>query len=244
VEASFGHVRDLPESAEDTPEEIKGEKWGRFGVDIEGEFQPYYVVPASKRKQIALLKSALKDADELLLATDEDREGESISWHLIEVLKPKVPYRRIVFHEITREAILEAVATPRDIDTDLVRAQEGRRILDRLFGYTLSPVLWRKVQSGLSAGRVQSVAVRLIVEREEERRAFVTSTYWDPRGRVRRTHRQLQGRPRLPRRQAHRQRQGLRFRDRKARQQQRHAPRREAVRRHRRAPRAGPSPGR
>ncbi|HNM45442.1 MAG TPA: type I DNA topoisomerase [Candidatus Sumerlaeota bacterium] len=178
VEASFGHVRDLPENAEQIPEEIKGEPWARFGVNIEKDFDPVYVVPASKRKQIALLKSAMKDADELLLATDEDREGESISWHLVQVMKPKVPYRRIVFHEITREAIDEALRNPRDIDEDLVRAQEGRRILDRLFGYTLSPVLWKKVQSGLSAGRVQSVAVRLIVEREEERRAFKSSQYW------------------------------------------------------------------
>ncbi|MCC6545576.1 type I DNA topoisomerase [Candidatus Sumerlaeota bacterium] len=178
VEASFGHVRDLPENAEQIPEEIKGEPWARFGVNIEKDFDPVYVVPAGKRKQITMLKAALKDADELLLATDEDREGESISWHLVQVMKPKVPYRRIVFHEITREAIDEALRQPRDIDEDLVRAQEGRRILDRLFGYTLSPVLWKKVQSGLSAGRVQSVAVRLIVEREEERRAFRSSQYW------------------------------------------------------------------
>lgn len=179
VEASFGHVRDLPENAQEIPEEIKAKSWARFGVDTEGDFRPYYVVPKSKQKQINLLKAALKDADELLLATDEDREGESISWHLLEILKPKVPVRRIVFHEITREAIEEALAKPRDVDAHLVHAQEARRILDRLFGYKLSPVLWRKVQSGLSAGRVQSVAVRLIVEREEERRAFVGSEYWD-----------------------------------------------------------------
>ncbi len=179
VEASFGHIRDLPERADDIPKEVKGEKWARFGVNTEDRFQPVYVVPKSKQKQVSSLRKALKGVDELLLATDEDREGESIGWHLIEVLKPKVPIRRIVFHEITRDAIQNALENPRDLDMDLVHAQEGRRIIDRLFGYKLSPVLWKKVQSGLSAGRVQSVAVRLTVEREEERRAFVTSVYWD-----------------------------------------------------------------
>ena len=143
------------------------------------DFTPYYVVPSDKRKQVAHLKTAVKDASELLLATDPDREGESISWHLTQVLKPKVPVRRIVFHEITEDAVKEALDNPGDVNENLVRAQESRRILDRLYGYTLSPVLWKKVQTGLSAGRVQSVAVRLIVEREEERRAFRSAVYWD-----------------------------------------------------------------
>src|SRR5688500_7617409 len=179
VEASYGHIRDLPESAADVPKEIKEKEWGRLGVDVDQDFTPYYVVPGDKRKQVALLKVAVKDASELLLATDPDREGESISWHLAQVLKPKVPVRRIVFHEITEEAVREALDHPGEVNENLVRAQESRRILDRLYGYTLSPVLWKKVQTGLSAGRVQSVAVRLIVEREEERRAFRTAVYWD-----------------------------------------------------------------
>src|SRR5688572_13351543 len=179
VEASYGHIRDLPESAADVPKEIKEKDWGRLGVDVEKDFTPYYVVPSDKRKQVAHLKTALKDASEVLLATDPDREGESISWHLAQVLKPKVPVRRIVFHEITEDAVREALDNPSDVNENLVRAQESRRILDRLYGYTLSPLLWKKVQTGLSAGRVQSVAVRLIVEREEERRAFKTSVYWD-----------------------------------------------------------------
>ena len=179
VEASFGHIRDLPESAAEVPKEIKDKEWGRLGVDVDSDFVPYYVVPNDKKKQVTHLKAALKDASELLLATDPDREGESISWHLAQVLKPRVPVRRIVFHEITEEAVKEALANPSDVNENLVRAQESRRILDRLYGYTLSPVLWKKVQTGLSAGRVQSVAVRLIVEREEERRAFHTAEYWD-----------------------------------------------------------------
>ncbi len=179
VEASFGHIRDLPESAADVPKEIKPKEWGRLGVDVDAEFTPYYVVPDDKKKQVAMLKAAVKDASELLLATDPDREGESISWHLREVLKPKVPVRRIVFHEITEEAVNEALRHPGEVNDNLVRAQESRRILDRLYGYTLSPVLWKKVQTGLSAGRVQSVAVRLIVEREEDRRAFRTGVFWD-----------------------------------------------------------------
>ena len=179
VEASYGHIRDLPESAAEVPKEIKAKDWGRMGVDVERNFQPYYVVPGDKRKQVAHLKDALKDASEVLLATDPDREGESISWHLAQVLKPKVPVRRIVFHEITEDAVKEALDNPSDVNENLVRAQESRRILDRLYGYTLSPLLWKKVQTGLSAGRVQSVAVRLIVEREEERRAFRASVYWD-----------------------------------------------------------------
>ncbi len=179
VEASYGHIRDLPESAAEVPKEIKPKEWGRMGVDVDTDFTPYYVVPDDKKKQVAMLKLAVKGASELLLATDPDREGESISWHLREVLKPKVPVRRIVFHEITEEAVNEALQHPGEVNENLVRAQESRRILDRLYGYTLSPLLWKKVQTGLSAGRVQSVAVRLIVEREEERRAFHTGVYWD-----------------------------------------------------------------
>jgi DNA topoisomerase-1 len=184
VEASYGHIRDLPESASEVPKEIKEKDWGRLGVDVEQDFTPYYVVPTDKRKQVAHLKTAIKDASELLLATDPDREGESISWHLTQVLKPKVPVSRIVFHEITEDAVKEALKNPAAVDENLVRAQESRRILDRLYGYTLSPVLWKKVQTGLSAGRVQSVAVRLIVEREEERRAFHSSAYWDLEARL------------------------------------------------------------
>jgi DNA topoisomerase-1 len=179
VEASYGHIRDLPESAAEVPKEIKPKEWGRLGVDVDSDFTPYYVVPHDKKKQVAHLKAAIKDASALLLATDPDREGESISWHLKEVLMPKVPVSRIVFHEITEDAVNEALKSPSAVDDNLVRAQESRRILDRLYGYTLSPLLWKKVQTGLSAGRVQSVAVRLIVEREEERRAFRTGVYWD-----------------------------------------------------------------
>src|SRR6187551_4019173 len=179
VEASYGHIRDLPESAAEVPAEIKGKSWGRLGVDTDGDFTPYYVVPGDKKKNVTALKAAMKDASELILATNPDREGEAISWHLKELLKPKVKVRRIVFHEITEEAVKAALAEQHDVDENLVRAQESRRILDRLYGYTLSPVLWKKVQTGLSAGRVQSVAVRLIVEREEERRAFRVGEYWD-----------------------------------------------------------------
>src|SRR5438093_1869674 len=179
VLASYGHVRDLPESADEIPDEIRKKKWGRIGVDTEGNFKPYYVIPHDKRKYVQALRSALKGATQVLLATDPDREGESISWHLKEILKPKVPVRRIVFHEITRDAINEALKEAHDLDENLVRAQESRRILDRLYGYTISPVLWKKVQTGLSAGRVQSVAVRLIVDREEERLAFQTARYSD-----------------------------------------------------------------
>src|SRR5436190_9306437 len=184
VLASYGHVRDLPESASEIPEEIKKEKWGRLGVDTDNDFKPYYVIPADKRKHVQALKAALKGASQVYLATDPDREGESISWHLKEILKPKVPVKRIVFHEITEEAILEAVKDAQDVDENLVRAQESRRILDRLYGYTLSPVLWKKVQTGLSAGRVQSVAVRLIVDREQERLEFKTASYWDLEARL------------------------------------------------------------
>ncbi len=185
VEASYGHIRDLPDSAAEVPAEIKGKSWGRMGVDTDGDFTPYYVVPADKRKNVTALKAAMKDASELILATDPDREGESISWHLKELLKPKVKVRRIVFHEITEEAVKAALAEAHDVDENLVRAQESRRILDRLYGYTLSPVLWKKVQTGLSAGRVQSVAVRVIVEREEERLAFRAGSYWDLEAKLR-----------------------------------------------------------
>jgi DNA topoisomerase-1 len=184
VMASVGHIRDLPQSAKEIPAEIKDKPWARFGVDLAGDFKPYYVVPADKKPNVAKLKAALKDASEVLLATDPDREGESISWHLSEVLKPKVPVRRIEFHEITEEAVRDAIDHARDINQSLVRAQESRRIVDRLYGYSISPVLWKKVQTGLSAGRVQSVAVRLIVEREEARRAFRTSVYWDLEARL------------------------------------------------------------
>jgi DNA topoisomerase I len=184
VRASYGHVRDLPESADEIPDEIRKKKWGRLGVDTDGDFTPYYVVPNDKRKYVQALKAALKGATQVYLATDPDREGESISWHLKEILKPKVPVKRIVFHEITEEAIRQAVKDAQDVDENLVRAQESRRILDRLYGYTISPVLWKKVQTGLSAGRVQSVAVRLIVDREEERLAFRAATYWDLEARL------------------------------------------------------------
>jgi DNA topoisomerase-1 len=179
VLASMGHVRDLPESASDIPADVKGKEWARLGVDVEHDFEPLYVVPAAKRKVVSELRARLKEADELVVATDEDREGESIGWHLVEVLKPRVPVSRIVFHEITPEAIRAALESPRQIDTEVVRAQETRRILDRLVGYTLSPLLWKKIASGLSAGRVQSVAVRLLVQRERERRAFRSGAYWD-----------------------------------------------------------------
>jgi DNA topoisomerase-1 len=179
VLASMGHVRDLPESAADIPEEVKKEPWSRLGVNVSADFEPLYVVPAKKKKLISELKSAMKDADELILATDEDREGESIGWHLAEVLKPKIPVKRMVFSEITKQAIQEAIRNPRELDYNLVSAQETRRVLDRLYGYTLSPLLWKKVARGLSAGRVQSVAVRLIVLRELERRAFRSATWWD-----------------------------------------------------------------
>lgn len=179
VAASMGHVRDLPESAAEIPAKFKGREWARLGVNVEEDFEPLYVVPASKKKVVAELKELLKGADELVVATDEDREGESIGWHLVQVLSPKVPVSRIVFHEITPEAIEGALRSPRAIDEDVVRAQETRRILDRLVGYTVSPLLWKKIASGLSAGRVQSVAVRLLVQRERERRAFRSAVYWD-----------------------------------------------------------------
>lgn len=178
VLSSVGHIRDLidPKSL---PPELKKGPLGKFSVDVDNGFEPYYVVSDSKKKTVAELKKALKGADELLLATDEDREGEAIAWHLLQELKPKIPVKRMVFHEITKDAILEAVNNTRELDTHLVDAQETRRILDRLYGYEISPVLWRKVGSGLSAGRVQSAATRLIVDRERERMAFVSANYWD-----------------------------------------------------------------
>jgi DNA topoisomerase-1 len=179
VESSIGHIRDLPTKAAEIPAKYKNEPWGRLGVNVDDRFTPVYVVPQDKRSQITKLRSLLKDADELYLATDEDREGEAIAWHLLDELKPKVPVHRMVFHEITPEAIRAAVDSPRDIDQDLVEAQEARRILDRLYGYEISPVLWKKVMSGLSAGRVQSVATRLVVDRERERMAFRSAMYWD-----------------------------------------------------------------
>lgn len=179
VEASMGHVRDLPSSAAEIPAQFKNMPWARLGVKVDDSFEPLYIVPSGKKKVVSELKSALKDADELYIATDEDREGESIGWHLVQVLNPKVPIHRMVFHEITREAILAALNQTRQIDENLVDAQETRRILDRLVGYTISPLLWRKIAPRLSAGRVQSVAVRLLVLREKERMAFVPASYWD-----------------------------------------------------------------
>ena len=179
VDSSVGHIRDLPQRAEQIPAKYKAEAWSRLGVNIDNDFEPIYVVPADKKAQITKLKKLLKESDELILATDEDREGEAIAWHLYDELKPKVPVKRIAFNEITAEAIQRAIQNPRDIDTDLVDAQETRRILDRLYGYEVSPVLWKKVMPKLSAGRVQSVATRLVVERERERMAFVSVGYWD-----------------------------------------------------------------
>lgn len=179
IEASIGHIRDLPQGAKEVPAEYKDKDWAHLGVDVSQDFKPVYVIPSDKTQQVRKLKGLLKEADDLYLATDEDREGEAISWHLCEVLQPKVPVRRLVFHEITEEAIREALDHPRTIDSDLVRAQEARRIIDRLYGYEVSPLLWRKIRPRLSAGRVQSVAVRLIVQREKQRMAFVGATYWD-----------------------------------------------------------------
>ncbi|MQA04148.1 MAG: type I DNA topoisomerase [Streptosporangiales bacterium] len=179
VESSVGHIRDLPDTAAEIPAKYKKESWARLGVNVDDHFEPLYVVNSAKKQQVSRLKEALKESDELYLATDEDREGEAIAWHLSEVLKPKVPVRRMVFHEITRDAIHEAIQNPREIHQGLVDAQETRRILDRLYGYEISPVLWRKVMPRLSAGRVQSVAVRLIVDRERERIAFREASYWD-----------------------------------------------------------------
>ncbi|HEX7404832.1 MAG TPA: type I DNA topoisomerase, partial [Candidatus Nanopelagicaceae bacterium] len=179
VEASVGHIRDLPQRAADIPKEYKGVAWAKEGVNIEEDFAPLYVINPDKRAKVAELKKLMKGADELILATDEDREGEAIAWHLVEVLKPKIPIKRMVFNEITKEAIQKAVNDTRDLDYHLIDAQETRRVLDRLFGYRLSPVLWKKVMPRISAGRVQSVATRLIVEKERERMAFISSSWWD-----------------------------------------------------------------
>ena len=179
VESSVGHIRDLPANAAEVPAEHKGKPWASMGVDTENDFEPVYVINPDKKKTVSTLRKLMKDADELVLATDKDREGEAIAWHLLEILKPKVPVKRMVFGEITKQAIEEAIANTIDLDDRLVDAQEARRILDRLYGYELSPVLWKKVNPGLSAGRVQSVATRVIVERERERMAFVSAEYWD-----------------------------------------------------------------
>src|SRR6202012_1966495 len=178
VESSVGHIRDMPDRAAEIPAKYRKEPWARLGVNVDDNFEALYVVPNDKRQQVSKLKDLLKGADELLLATDEDREGEAIAWHLLEELKPKVPYRRMVFHEITPEAIAAAVANPRELDQALVDASQARRVLDRLYGYEVSPVLWKKVMPRLSAGRVQSVATRLIVDRERERIAFRSARHW------------------------------------------------------------------
>jgi len=181
VDSSVGHIRDLPQNAADVPAAYKGESWARLGVDTDNDFKPLYVVNKGKKDVVANLRKKMKAASELYLATDEDREGEAIAWHLLEVLNPPsgMPVRRMVFHEITPEAIQRAIDEPREIDRRLVDAQEARRILDRLYGYEVSPVLWKKVQSGLSAGRVQSVATRIVVERERARMRFTVASYWD-----------------------------------------------------------------
>ena len=179
VESSVGHIRDMPDSAAEIPAKYRGEPWARLGVNVDDNFEALYVVQSGKRQQVSKLKSLLKDADELLLATDEDREGEAIAWHLVEELKPKVPTHRMVFHEITPEAISRAIASPREVDQGLVDAYQARRVLDRLYGYEVSPVLWKKVMPKLSAGRVQSVATRLVVDRERERIAFRAAAYSD-----------------------------------------------------------------
>ncbi|EUA64294.1 DNA topoisomerase I [Mycobacteroides abscessus 1948] len=179
VESSRGHIRDLPRAAADVPAKYKSEPWARLGVNVDADFEPLYIVSPDKKGTVTELKGLLKDVDELYLATDGDREGEAIAWHLLETLKPKVPVRRMVFHEITEQAILAAAQDPRDLDNNLVDAQETRRILDRLYGYEVSPVLWKKVGRNLSAGRVQSVATRIIVQRERDRMAFRSAGYWD-----------------------------------------------------------------
>ena len=179
VESSIGHIRDMPDKAAEIPEKYRKEPWARLGVNVDNDFGALYVVHADKKSQVSKLKSLLKNADELYLATDEDREGEAIAWHLLEELKPKVPTRRMVFHEITPEAIAHAVDNPRELNTGLVNAYQTRRVLDRLYGYEVSPVLWKKVMPRLSAGRVQSVATRLVVARERERIAFRAARYWD-----------------------------------------------------------------
>ena len=184
VEASIGHVRDLPQTASDVPKHLKGTEWGRLGINVEENFAPVYVTQKGKSKILTQLRKKVKEADAVVLATDEDREGESISWHLVEVLKPKVPVRRMVFHEITKSAIEQAAENYREIDMRLVKAQETRRTLDRLYGYTISPLIWKKIAYGLSAGRVQSPGLRMIVERERERMLFKSSVYWDLKARL------------------------------------------------------------
>ncbi len=179
VESSRGHIRDLPRAAADVPAKFKSEPWARLGVNVDADFEPLYIISPEKKSTVSELKGLLKDVDELYLATDGDREGEAIAWHLLETLKPRIPVKRMVFHEITEPAILEAAENPRDLDIDLVDAQETRRILDRLYGYEVSPVLWKKVAPKLSAGRVQSVATRIIVQRERDRMAFRSASYWD-----------------------------------------------------------------
>ena len=178
VESSIGHIRDLPRRADEVPAAYKGEAWSRLGVDVDNGFKPLYVVSTEKKSQVAKLKQLVKQASEVYLASDEDREGESIAWHLLEVLAPRVPVKRMVFHEITRPAIERAVNEWRDLDRRLVDAQEARRILDRLYGYEVSPVLWKKIMPRLSAGRVQSVATRMVVERERARMGFRSAGWW------------------------------------------------------------------
>jgi len=179
VEASMGHVRDLPQSATDIPAKLKKEEWAKLGVNVKKNFEPLYVIPKGKSKIVTGIRKQMKECKMIYLATDEDREGESISWHLLELLKPKIPVKRMVFHEITKKAILKALEDTRELDEKLVKAQEARRVLDRLYGYTLSPLIWKKIAYGLSAGRVQSTGLRIIVERERERRKFVKADYWD-----------------------------------------------------------------
>ncbi|HWM05067.1 MAG TPA: type I DNA topoisomerase, partial [Actinophytocola sp.] len=179
VESSRGHIRDLPRKAAEVPAKYKGESWSNLGVNVDNGFEPIYIVTPDKKSTVTELKEALKSVDELYLATDGDREGEAIAWHLLEALKPKVPVSRMVFHEITESAIRAAAQNTRPLDQDLVDAQETRRILDRLYGYEVSPVLWKKITRGLSAGRVQSVATRIVVDRERERMKFVAASYWD-----------------------------------------------------------------
>ncbi|MEZ4820839.1 MAG: toprim domain-containing protein, partial [Bdellovibrionota bacterium] len=179
VLASIGHVRDLPQSATQIPAKYKGQEWAKLGVNVENDFEPLYIIPKGKSKIITELRKELKKSSELYLATDEDREGESISWHLLELLNPKVPVKRMVFHEITKTAIQKALENTREIDMKLVSSQETRRILDRLVGYSLSPLIWKKIAYGLSAGRVQSAGLRMLVERERERIRFIKAQYWD-----------------------------------------------------------------
>ena len=175
----MGHVRDLPARASEVPAALKKESWASLGVNVDNDFDPLYVVSPDKKKIVKELKDLLKSADELIIATDEDREGESIGWHLVQLLSPKVPVKRMIFSEITKKAILDALAETRDLDENLVAAQETRRVVDRLYGYTLSPLLWKKIAPKLSAGRVQSVAVRVLVDREIERLKFRSGTFWD-----------------------------------------------------------------